>query len=146
MKLIEFPEQNIVIAKDQPEYHPMPAHVDHSDPYGTVTCCWELTWGERLLILFTGRIWHRIMAFKQPIQPQLLELTKPRFPERKPVVEPSKDIMRVGRCCICGRDVLQEESWTCVSNGKALQRNFCSENCAKVFGERLIGTSMAQKS
>lgn len=26
MKLIEFPEQTTVIAKDQPQYNPLPAH------------------------------------------------------------------------------------------------------------------------
>ena len=26
MKIIEFPEQTLVIAKDQPEYQPLPAH------------------------------------------------------------------------------------------------------------------------
>jgi hypothetical protein len=76
MKLIEFPEQNIVIAKDQPQYLPFPAH-RLADPEGTVIACWSLSFMERIRILFTGKIWHSILTFKQPLQPQLLSTIKP---------------------------------------------------------------------
>lgn len=76
MKLVEFPEQTIIIAKDQPEYLPLPAHIEF-DQYGTVTCCWELTLWERIKLLFSGRIWHQILAFRQPLQPQRLMIDKP---------------------------------------------------------------------
>jgi hypothetical protein len=73
MKCIEFAEQNIVIAKDQPEYLQMPAFVwgDH------VICLWKLTWRERLHILFHGRIWHTIRNFRKPLQPQKLQIEYP---------------------------------------------------------------------
>lgn len=38
---IEFPEQNCVYAKDQPEYLPLPVH---KTPDGMVISCWALTW------------------------------------------------------------------------------------------------------
>jgi len=74
MKLIEFPQQNIIIAKDQPQYNPMPAYIDDE---GKVLCCWKLTFIDRLKILFSGKIWHLIMTFKTPIQPQKLMIESP---------------------------------------------------------------------
>ncbi len=80
MELIEFPEQSVVYAKDQPQYRPLPAYVAPRDPEGRIICCWSLTWRERLKLLFTGRIWHHILTFRQPLQPQLLEVEKPEMP------------------------------------------------------------------
>lgn len=80
MKLIEFPEQTTVIAKDQPEYLPLPAHLLTGDPDGRTTCCWQLTWSERLHVLFHGKIWHQILTFNRPLQPQLLATEKPHMP------------------------------------------------------------------
>lgn len=77
MTLIEFPEQTIVIAKDQPEYLPMPAHRRANDPEGLVTCCWKLSWRERLAVLLRGTIWHQILTFNAALQPQLLLTEKP---------------------------------------------------------------------
>jgi hypothetical protein len=79
MKIREFPEQNTIYAKNQPEYNPLPAYRYHNDPEGKIVCCWELTWKERLKVLFSGVLWHSILTFKQPLQPQLLTLDKPDF-------------------------------------------------------------------
>lgn len=76
MKLIEFPEQTVVIAKDQPEYQPLPAH-QFNDSTGTIACCWKLTLWERIKLLFTGVIWHQIWTFNKALQPQLLTVEKP---------------------------------------------------------------------
>jgi len=80
MDVIEFPEQTVVIAKDQPQYRPLPAYRQSADPEGLVICCWHLTWRERFRLLFTGRIWHHILTFNEPLQPQLLEVEKPEMP------------------------------------------------------------------
>ena len=77
MELIEFPEQTVIIAKDQPQYLPMPAFVVPDSPEGEIVCCWKLTLRERLKLLFKGIIWHRILTFRQPIQPVMLLLDKP---------------------------------------------------------------------
>ena len=79
MKLVEFPEQTVVIAKDQPQYHPLPAYRYKDDPEGRIVCCWELTWKERFAVLFGGVLWHHILTFNHPLQPQLLTLDKPDF-------------------------------------------------------------------
>lgn len=79
--LIEFPEQTVIIAKDQPEYLPFPAY-QHGDNQGTITCCWKLNFWHRVKLLFTGKIWHSVLTFHQPLQPQLIEIDKPKFPKR----------------------------------------------------------------
>lgn len=76
MKLIEFPEQTVVIAKDQPQYLPMPAH-RAKDVTGTTTICWKLTWWERLQLLLTGKLWHQICTFNTPMPPQHMQVAKP---------------------------------------------------------------------
>jgi hypothetical protein len=73
MKPILFPEHNIVIAKDQPQYQPLPAFAHGS----RVICCWSLSWWERLRVLLTGCIWHQIATFEERLQPQLLSVDKP---------------------------------------------------------------------
>lgn len=78
MKLIEFPEQTVVIAKDQPQYRPLPAY-QFGDAEGRIACCWSLSWKERLHLLLTGRLWHQILTFNQPLQPQLLTVERPAF-------------------------------------------------------------------
>ena len=76
MKLIYFPEQTVVFAKDQPEYFPLPAYM-HNDVDGRITCCWELSWGEVIKLIFTRKIWHTVLTFYGRLQPQLLEVDKP---------------------------------------------------------------------
>ena len=78
MKIVEFPEATTVYAKDQPQYLPLPAH-RFGDADGRIACCWRLSWRERLQILFTGRIWHQVLTFNQPLQPQLLSVEKPEM-------------------------------------------------------------------
>ncbi len=77
-KLIEFPEQTVVIAKDQPEYNPLPAH-QFKDETGRIACCWQLSIADRIRLLLTGKIWHQILTFNMPLQPQLITVEKPEM-------------------------------------------------------------------
>lgn len=79
MKLVDFPGTTCVIAKDQPQYDPMPAYRDSTDPEGHTICCWHLSWRERFTVLVTGRLWHHMLTFRQSVQPQLLTTEKPQF-------------------------------------------------------------------
>lgn len=63
---IEFAEQTIVWAKDQPEYLPLPAYSNERE---TISC-WRLTWPERVRVLLFGIVWLRQMNFGGPLQPQ----------------------------------------------------------------------------
>lgn len=76
MNIVSFPEQTAVYGSRQREYRPLPAHLA---PDGKVTCCWSLSWRERLQVLLTGRIWHQILTFHRPLQPQLLSVEKPKL-------------------------------------------------------------------
>jgi len=60
MKPVYFPKSNIIFAKDQPEYLPLPAHKDRD---GAVTTCWTLSFRERLKVFRTGRVWLTLLAF-----------------------------------------------------------------------------------
>lgn len=94
MKPANFPEANVTFAKDQPEYLPLPAFRDPG-PNGNVISCWELSFRERVRILFKGKIWMNLMMFGKPLTPSLLSTQK-------------KDVLTTLKCkkkdiCKCGR-------------------------------------------
>lgn len=80
-QLIEFQEQTVVIAKDQPQYRPLPAYRYHRDVEGKIIFCWKLNWRDRLKVLRTGILWHQVMTFNAMLQPQLLLTDKPEMPK-----------------------------------------------------------------
>lgn len=84
MNLIEFPEQTTVIAREHKEYRPIPAHRFAGDERGRIAFCWKLTLRERLVVLFSGKLWQQVLTFNQPFQPQLLTVEKPDMPVMKP--------------------------------------------------------------
>lgn len=89
MKPIKFPEMNFTYAEDQPEYLPLPV-LRWDNPEVSVTSCWQLTWKERLRVLFTGRLWFTQMTFGASLQPQLPTVEKPfriLEPEDEPITE-----------------------------------------------------------
>lgn len=75
MKPIEFPEANVTFAKDQPEYQPLPAFKNQS-PEGEVISCWQLSFVERMRILFTGKLWVSLMTFNKPLTPSFFTTKK----------------------------------------------------------------------
>jgi hypothetical protein len=38
-----------------------------------------LTWRERLRVLLGGVLWHQVLTFKGPLQPQLISVDKPEM-------------------------------------------------------------------
>lgn len=64
----------VVYAKDQPEYQPLPA-VRCDD--GAVITRYRLTWRERLRVLWHGSIWLQQLTFGDRLQPQLPTVTAP---------------------------------------------------------------------
>jgi len=67
MKAIGFPEANIMIAEDQPEYNTLPAHFNKKD--GVVVTCFELTGDEIMAIIKNRKIWVQVLTFGRPLQP-----------------------------------------------------------------------------
>lgn len=65
-----FQSLEVVFAKDQPEYLPLPAlPVNSSDETGTVVTRWKLTWKERFRVLFGGDLYLWMLTFGKPLQP-----------------------------------------------------------------------------
>lgn len=73
MNPVEFPEQTYVIAKDQPEYLPLPAFVNETE---TISC-WRLSWRDRWRALIGRPLWMRQMNFGQALQPQQPTFERP---------------------------------------------------------------------
>jgi len=68
MKPIEFKGFNKILAKDQPQYQPLPVLWEAD---GRVTSCWKLSLKERLKVLLGGKLWLSQLTFNQKLQPQL---------------------------------------------------------------------------
>lgn len=77
MKPIEFKEHNAILAKDQPEYQPLPVHIVRDEPEVRMISCWSFSWKERLRVLFGTPMWFSQMTFGKPLQPQLPTLDSP---------------------------------------------------------------------
>lgn len=73
MTPIEFPEHTVVLAKNQPEYQPLPVYIGGDE----MISCWRLTWWERAKVLITGKLWLRQMTFGDRLQPQLPQVEYP---------------------------------------------------------------------
>lgn len=68
MHPVTFSESNVVFAKNQPEYLPLPVHLDFTT--GIVTSCWKLSWKDLIRLIFTRRVWFQQYTFNHPLQPQ----------------------------------------------------------------------------
>lgn len=79
MNPVKFDEANGVIGLENSTYQPLIAYREQNDGVGRVVCCWKLTLRERIKVLFIGKVWHHILTFNQPLQPQLLMVEKPEM-------------------------------------------------------------------
>jgi hypothetical protein len=95
MKPIEFPEANIVFAKDQPEYQPLPTFKNES-PQGEVISCWKLSGKERWRIFFTGKLWVQLLSFNKPLTPSYFTTIKKEVIQTVKPPEPPKARLVVG--------------------------------------------------
>ena len=73
MKPIEFKEQNVVFAKDQKPYLPLPAYRDERQ----IIHLWKLTARERIKVFFTGKLWAQVLNFDNSPQPIKLMVDNP---------------------------------------------------------------------
>ncbi len=74
MKPVSFEGCNVVYAKDQPEYLPLPVRKT-KDSEGMATSCWSASFRERLSILVHGRVYLHQMTFNQPLQPVMINVS-----------------------------------------------------------------------
>lgn len=73
------PIHETVIAKNQPEYIPLPAII--SGDRDMVTTRWSLSLVERLRILITGSLYHQQMVFGGKAQPIKMSVVAPKSEE-----------------------------------------------------------------
>lgn len=67
-------ELEVVFAKDQPEYLPLPALVRSDSPDRPVTSRWRLTYQEREKIANGADVVLTLLTFGDPLQPITLEV------------------------------------------------------------------------
>lgn len=77
MEPVKFKEQNAVCTESQSEYLPLPVFKESN---GCVTSCWKMSFKERILALFSGKIWVSSLTFNSPLQPLIVWAKKPKFP------------------------------------------------------------------
>jgi len=65
-----------VYAKDQPEYSPLPVYRFDD---GTVVSRWRCSFWERVRILWSGDVWLWQKTFNRPLQPVVIEASRPTF-------------------------------------------------------------------
>jgi len=68
MKPIRFKQYTTIYAENQPPYIPLPVYEDDVKG-GRVLHCWQLSFLERLKILFTGKLWIHVANFGKKLQP-----------------------------------------------------------------------------
>lgn len=98
MNPIDFPQRNLMLAEDQPEYQTLPIDlkkVDTIDKEGNVqkdvpweaTACFELRLSKEEIaaIIASGKvaIWYRQSLFGSPFQPMFISTKNPYLPENK---------------------------------------------------------------
>ena len=73
----EYVNQEVVYAKDQPEYLSLPAlPVDNGE---RIITRWRMSWRERISVLFSGDVYLWVMPCRRPLQPVLLQAHKPEI-------------------------------------------------------------------
>lgn len=77
MQPIEFPQQTDVLAKDQPQYTPLPVHVGSKEDGFPMTACFELTDEEVAEIIATRKLWYTQITFGHAFQPVRLSTQNP---------------------------------------------------------------------
>ena len=75
MKPIKFKEENVIYGNNQSQYLPLPA-LKCNDEYGSVITCWKMNLKERILALFTGKIWVNEASFNKSLTPIFLKVSK----------------------------------------------------------------------
>jgi len=66
----------VVFAKDQPPYIPLPAVLE-GNIGGTAHTRWRLSLRERIRVLFTGNVYVSLMTFHKPLQPVRVDTVNP---------------------------------------------------------------------
>jgi hypothetical protein len=69
--------KEIVLAKDQKEYFPLPVAVIGYQDTTSLISCYKLSLRERMQILFSGKVWWEQLTFGKRLQPQKMYVSEP---------------------------------------------------------------------
>lgn len=90
MNFVDFPQRNLMLAEDQPEYQTLPTHVEYREvntPDGpkkipwSMTCVYELSDEEISELIATRKLYYRQMLFGHQFQPIFMSTKDPFLPE-----------------------------------------------------------------
>jgi hypothetical protein len=85
MEAIEFDGVNAHIGEGQAQYKPLPAFFgpipvgDNGNNLDGITCCFKLSPEELAEINRTGVVWHTVLTFGMPLQPQHMTVLRPKW-------------------------------------------------------------------
>lgn len=71
----KFKEVNVTYAENQSQYTPLPVFKNKSSE-GEVIACYNLSFKERVKLLFTGEIWLVLLTFNKPLTPSFITAEK----------------------------------------------------------------------
>lgn len=77
MEAVDFPEKNLDLAKDQPEYQTLPVLYEPDKEGAPMTACFKLSPEEIADIVATGHVWHTQWTFGNNFQPIRMSTSKP---------------------------------------------------------------------
>lgn len=110
--------KEIVIAKDQPEYHPLPAAVYENEQYGSpeLLTRWTLSDEERQAVLAGEDIYISVLTFGKPYPPMTVQVGPQYFqlagditdkisPNDKKELADFKDAVSTGTCPYCRQTI-----------------------------------------
>jgi hypothetical protein len=81
MKPIKFPQQNITYTKPEGMTDEECSSLPAFQYEGQIISCWEMSFKERIKVLFTGVIWFGVLAHRQP--PIWLDVNTPFVKEKR---------------------------------------------------------------
>jgi hypothetical protein len=92
MTPIDFPQRNLMLAEDQPEYQTLPTFVEHrviktdegpKEIPWSMTCVYQFSDEEIAELIATRKLFYRQSIYGKPFQPIFLSTKDPFVPENK---------------------------------------------------------------
>lgn len=77
MTPVSFPQCTHVVGANQPEYSPLPAHINAKEQSVPFTCCFELSEAEIAELKQTKKLWFTQLTFNKGFQPIRLSTQNP---------------------------------------------------------------------
>lgn len=130
LRAVEFEGQNVIYAKDQPDYLPLPAYVDTESREAPALFCFAVNDYQKERIQRSGKLWVRCLTFGHPLQPIALMVPEPIPEDPDPITE----------TMIQGRDEIKAEDPAAAKSNKDDRKAY--EERHKTYLAEEIGRQM----